>query len=57
MRSDLDSSTLAIFGEEGVEKRWGNRMARRRETVIHTCSISERLVRIMFVAGVKGGLC
>lgn len=26
-------------------------MARRRETVIHNCSISERMVKMMFAAG------
>lgn len=31
----------------------GREMARRRETVIHTCTILEWLVRIMFAAGVR----
>lgn len=30
----------------------GRGMVRRRETVIHTCTISERLVRIKFATGV-----
>lgn len=32
-------------------------MARRRETVIHNCSMSERMVKMMFAAGdaTRGG--
>lgn len=51
---DPDSRTGGYFwrGDGGCGGE-GRGMASRRETVIHTCTISKRLVRIMFAAGVR----